>query len=325
MWGRTGRRFAIAASSRIRTLAIPPAWRRVWICPQPNGHIQATGTDAKGRKQYRYHSRWREVRDATKYDRMIAFAEVLPAVRDRVEADLALSGLPRETVLAAVVRLLDETAIRVGNQQYARENESYGLTTLRTKHLEMAGSTLRFQFRGKSGKERAVEVQDRRVAKVVRSCQELPGQELFQYLDDGGVRRVIESKDVNDYLRQISGQEFSAKDFRTWAGTRFAARALWELGPAQSGTVARKNVTAAVRKAAARLGNTPTICLDTPRMNAGDARFCAAVYATAPRRGLRHGSPPRSTPRLREGAARAVRCSWRRSRRGAGSCRSPGT
>jgi DNA topoisomerase I len=203
---------------------------------------------------------WREVRDATKYDRMIAFAEVLPAVRDRVEPDLALSGLPREKVLAAVVRLLDETAIRVGNQQYARENESYGLTTLRTKHLEVAGSTLRFQFRGKSGKERAVEVQDRRVAKMVRSCQELPGQEPVQYRDDGGVRRVIESKDVNDYLRQISGQEFSAKDFRTWAGTVFAARALWELGPAQSRTVARKNVTAAVRKAAARLGNTPTIC-----------------------------------------------------------------
>ncbi|HLJ81752.1 MAG TPA: hypothetical protein VKT52_09725 [Ktedonobacterales bacterium] len=245
---------------RIRALAIPPAWTDVWIAPTPRGHIQATGRDAKGRKQYRYHDRWRAARDETKYERMVTFGEALPHMRGQVAHDLAQPGLPREKVLATVVRLLDETDIRVGNQEYVRENASYGLTTLQNKHVEIAGSTLRFQFRGKSGKEHSVEVQDRRVAKIVKRCQDLPGQELFQYLDDSGERRLIESSDVNDYLRNISGQDFTAKDFRTWAGTVLAAHILRDMGAAETQTAAKKNVAAAVKLTAERLGNTPTIC-----------------------------------------------------------------
>lgn len=245
---------------RIRALVLPPAWTDVWISPTPRGHIQATGRDAKGRKQYRYHDRWRTARDETKYGRMIAFAEALPTIRRRVDADMARHGLTRERVLATVVRLLDETDIRIGNQEYVRENASFGLTTLRNEHVEVAGSTLRFQFRGKSGKEHSIEVRDRRVAKIVKSCQDLPGQELFQYLDDSGERRTIESSDVNEYLREISGQDFTAKDFRTWAGTVVAGHALREMGLAETPTAAKKNVTAAVKLAAERLGNTPTIC-----------------------------------------------------------------
>jgi DNA topoisomerase-1 len=245
---------------RIRSLAIPPAWTDVWIAPTPRGHIQATGRDAKGRKQYRYHPAWRAVRDATKYHRMIAFAEALPRLRERVLRDMALPGLPREKVLATVVRLLDETDIRVGNQEYARENESFGLTTLQNQHVEVAGSTLRFQFKGKSGKEHVIEVRDRRVAKIVRRCEELPGQELFQYLDDGGQRRLVESSDVNQYLREVTGQEFTAKDFRTWAGTVVAAHTLRETGAAETKTELKQNINTAVKTAAQRLGNTPTIC-----------------------------------------------------------------
>lgn len=245
---------------RIRALVIPPAWTDVWISPTPRGHIQATGRDAKGRKQYRYHDRWRATRDETKYERMIAFGETLPRIRRRVADDLVDSGLSRARVLATIVRLLDETDIRVGNQEYVRENESFGLTTLHNEHVEISGATLRFQFRGKSGKEHTVEVHDRRVAKIVKSCQDLPGQELFQYLDETGERRLVESSDVNEYLRQISGQDFTAKDFRTWAGTVLAAHALREMGATQTHTAAKQNVTTAVKLAAARLGNTPTVC-----------------------------------------------------------------
>ncbi len=245
---------------RIRSLGIPPAWTDVWICANPRGHLQATGKDAKGRKQYRYHPRWRAVRDATKYDRMIAFAEALPAIRARVTADLALPDLPREKVLAAVVRLLDETSLRIGNQEYARENESYGLTTLHNEHAEVAGTRVRFRFRGKSGKEQEVDVQDRRVAKIVRRCQELPGYELFQYVDDQGERRMVESSDVNEYLQQLSGQEFTAKDFRTWAGTVEAADALRALGGAETESEKKHNIAQAIKMAAEHLGNTPAIC-----------------------------------------------------------------
>jgi DNA topoisomerase I len=245
---------------RIRSLGIPPAWTDVWICANPRGHLQATGKDAKGRKQYRYHPRWREVRDATKYDRMIAFAEALPTIRARVAGDLALPDLPRAKVLAAVVRLLDETSLRIGNQEYARENASYGLTTLRNEHAEVAGTRVRFHFRGKSGKEQEVDVRDRRVAKIVRRCQELPGYELFQYVDDQGERRMVESADVNEYLQQLSGQEFTAKDFRTWAGTVEAADALRAIGAAETEAEKKHNIAQAIKVAAEHLGNTPAIC-----------------------------------------------------------------
>ncbi len=246
--------------ARIRSLAIPPAWTGVWISPTSRGHLQATGRDAKGRKQYRYHPRWREVRDANKYERMIAFAEALPSLRTRVSSALALPGLPREKVLATIVRLLDETDVRVGNQEYVRENDSFGLTTLQSQHAEVSGSHLRFSFRGKSGKEHTVAVQDRRVAKIVRRCQELPGFELFQYIDDEGNTRLVDSSDVNEYLREVTGQDFTAKDFRTWAGTTIAAHELKALGGFSSETQAKKKIAHAVKVAAEHLGNTPTIC-----------------------------------------------------------------
>lgn len=245
---------------RIRSLGIPPAWTNVWICPKPNGHIQATGRDAKGRKQYRYHPRWREVRDETKYNRMIEFAEALPTIRSRVAHDLKLPGLPHEKVLAAVVWLLDTTAIRVGNQEYARENKSFGLTTLRSRHVDIAGSKIHFHFRGKGGKEHSVTVQNRQLARIVKRCQDLPGHELFQYFDDDGNRYTVESADVNAYLRNISGHDFTAKDFRTWAGTVFATNALRELGTFETQTQAKKNIGQAIEVAAAHLGNTKTIC-----------------------------------------------------------------
>lgn len=244
---------------RFALLGIPPAWTDVWICPRPNGHIQATGRDARGRKQYRYHGRWREVRDEAKYDRMLPFARSLPALRARIERDLALRGLPRERVLAAVVRLLDETLIRIGNEEYARQNESFGLTTLREEHADVEGTTIHFHFRGKSGKQHEIDVRDRRAAAVVKRCQDLPGHELFQYAEDG-VPRTIESSDVNDYLREVTGEEFSAKDFRTWGGSVIAAGALLALGKAESETQARKNVISAIKQAAEGLGNTPAIC-----------------------------------------------------------------
>jgi DNA topoisomerase-1 len=248
---------------RIKSLVIPPAWTSVWICPAPDGHIQATGRDARGRKQYRYHPRFREIRDQTKYERMLAFAEVLPRVRARVDDDLGRSGLVREKLLATVVRLLEITLIRVGNEEYARDNASFGLTTLRTRHVDVKGSNVRFRFRGKSGVEHAVEVHDRRVARVVARCSDLPGQILFQYIDDDGARRTVESAEVNAYLREITSDDFTAKDFRTWAGTVLAATALHGLGEHEreaSAATLRKNVVQAIKDVAARLGNTPSVC-----------------------------------------------------------------
>jgi DNA topoisomerase-1 len=245
---------------RIKGLGIPPAWTDVWICPAPNGHIQATGRDAKGRKQYRYHPRWREQRDETKYGRMIAFGQALPQIRERVEKDLSLPGLPREKVLAAVVKLLETTLIRVGNEEYARTNRSFGLTTMRDRHVDVEGSTVKFEFRGKSGKNHSVAINDRRLARVVKRCQELPGQELFQYVGEAGERQTIDSADVNEYLRGISGQDFTAKDFRTWAGTVLAALALQEFERFDSEADARRNLVQAIESVAERLGNTPAIC-----------------------------------------------------------------
>ena len=245
---------------RIRRLAIPPAWTDVWISPSPIGHIQATGRDARGRKQYRYHERWREVRDEAKYGRLIDFAKALPRIRKRVDADLARPGVPRERVLATAVRILDQTFMRVGNSEYARENGSFGLTTLRSRHVEVVGSRILFRFRGKSGKDHEVDVRDRRLARVVTRLEHLPGQELFRYLDDEGEPRAIGSEDVNAYLGEISGEDLTAKDFRTWAGTVLAARALAELGSARNERVARKRIVQAVDVVAARLGNTRAIC-----------------------------------------------------------------
>lgn len=244
----------------IKSLAIPPAWTDVWICPQRNGHILATGRDERGRKQYKYHPRWREARDATKYYRMISFAEALPTIRRRVREDLALRGLQQRRILAAVVQLLDETAIRIGNEEYARTNQSFGLTTLHQDHVDVTGATLHFHFVGKAGKEQAIDVRDRRVARIVRQMEELPGQELFQYVDEEGQLRSIGSHDVNEYLREISGEEFTAKDFRTWHGTLVAAEALHESGTAETKTEAKRHVKEAIERAAQHLGNTPTIC-----------------------------------------------------------------
>lgn len=245
---------------RIRSLAIPPAWTQVWICPLAEGHLQATGRDARGRKQHRYHPRWREVRDSTKYDRMIAFGQALPRIRRRVTRDMARPGLPREKVLATVVRLLETTLIRVGNEEYARQNGSFGLTTMRDQHVQVNGKSLRFSFRGKSGIEHTVDLNDRRLARIVKQCQDVPGQELFQYLDDDGRRRTIDSADVNDYLRKITAAEFTAKDFRTWAGTVLAARALQEFEAFDSQAQAKRNVLRAIETVAKRLGNTKTVC-----------------------------------------------------------------
>lgn len=249
-----------ATLKRIRSLVIPPAWTQLWICPDERGHIQATGRDARGRKQYRYHPRFREVRDETKYGRMLAFAAVLPAVRARVDEDMARPGLHRDRVLATVVRLLESTLIRVGNEEYARENGSFGLTTLRTRHVAIEGSTIEFRFRGKSGVRHTVSVQDRRVARVLQRCCDLPGEELFQYLDDQGSLRSVESCDVNEYLARASGGDFTAKDFRTWAGTVLTAAALREVPTFESATQAKRNVVEAIKRVCARLGNTPSVC-----------------------------------------------------------------
>jgi DNA topoisomerase-1 len=249
-----------AERRRIAALAIPPAWRDVWICALPNGHLQATGRDARGRKQHRYHPDWRAVRDETKFGRMVAFGEALPRLRARVEEDLARSGLSRAKVLAAVVRLLETTLIRVGNQEYARENHSFGLTTLRNRHVDISGATLRFRFRGKSGKERSVAISDRRLARVVRACRDLPGHELFQYLDEAGERQTVTSEDVNDYLRAATGEDFTAKDFRTWGGTVLALSALAADGGAASPQEANRVVVEAVKRVAELLGNRPAVC-----------------------------------------------------------------
>jgi DNA topoisomerase I len=249
-----------ATLERVRKLAIPPAYTDVWICARANGHIQATGRDAKGRKQYRYHPDFREARESTKFSRIMAFAEALPGIRTRVDADMRRAGLPREKVLATVVHLLETTLIRVGNDDYARTNKSYGLTTLRDPHVKVQGAEMTFRFKGKSGKTWDLSLKDRRVARIVKACQDLPGQELFQYLDEAGERRDVTSQDVNAYLREISGQDFTAKDFRTWAGTVLAALALREFETFDSQAKAKTNVRAAIEGVAARLGNTPTIC-----------------------------------------------------------------
>jgi DNA topoisomerase I len=249
-----------ATLKRIRKLAIPPAYSDVWICPRADGHIQATGRDAKGRKQYRYHPQFRAVRESTKYEHMMEFARSLPAIRARIAEHMALRGLPREKVLATVVHLLETTLIRVGNDDYAKQNKSYGLTTLRNPHVKVDGAELRFQFKGKSGKTWRLQIKDRRIAKIVKACQDLPGQELFQYLDENGERKDVASADVNAYLREITGRDVTAKDFRTWAGTVLAALALQEFENFDTQAKVKKNVRAAIERVAARLGNTPTIC-----------------------------------------------------------------
>ena len=249
-----------ATLERIRKLAIPPAWTDVWICTRASGHLQATGRDARGRKQYRYHPQFREVRDSNKYEHILEFAKALPALRARLAEHMALRGLPREKVLATVVHLLETTLIRVGNDDYARTNKSYGLTTLRNPHVKVEGSELRFRFQGKSGKTWRLQVKDRRVAKIVRACQDLPGQRLFQYQDSDGEVREVSSADVNAYLKEISGREITAKDFRTWAGTVLAALALQEVEAADTQATQKKNIKAAIERVAERLGNTPTIC-----------------------------------------------------------------
>jgi DNA topoisomerase I len=245
---------------RIRHLAIPPAWTKVWICPSANGHIQATGRDARKRKQYLYHERWREVRDENKYDRIITFGKALPKIRRRVAKDLKLSGLPRKKVLATVVQLLERTSIRIGNEEYARENKSFGLTTMKDRHVEVKGSKLRFRFRGKSGKDHEVDVTGRRIAGIVSKLQDLPGQDLFQYVGDDGEIGDVTSQDVNEYLREITGEDFSAKDFRTWAGTVLTAIALNAQERFENNKQAKANIKSAISGVAQILGNTPAIC-----------------------------------------------------------------
>ncbi|MBA2434449.1 MAG: DNA topoisomerase IB [Chthoniobacterales bacterium] len=245
---------------RLNRLAIPPAYTEVWICPSPNGHLQATGRDDRGRKQYRYHERWREERDENKYEKMVIFAQALPKIRRRITKDLKQRGLPREKILATVVQLLERTFIRIGNEEYAKENKSFGLTTMRNRHVDVKGATVRFRFRGKSGKEHDIDTEDRRVAKIIRQLQELPGQEVFQYLDEEGERHHIASDDVNEYLREITGEEFTAKDFRTWAGTVMTAMALNAQVAFENKSQAKQNVKAAINAVAKRLGNTPAVC-----------------------------------------------------------------
>ncbi len=250
----------VSELNRIKSLGIPPAWTDVWICTDENGHLQAVGRDAKGRKQYRYHKRWREVRDETKYTRMLLFAKALPKIRKQLRRDLKLPELSRRKVLATVVRLLEVSLIRVGNEEYAKQNGSFGLTTMRDHHVKVNGSKVHFRFRGKSGKDHEIKVEDKHLARIVKKCQDLPGQELFQYIDRDGQQQKINSEDVNEYLREITGQDFTAKDFRTWAGTVLAAMALQEFEECTSNRQAKRNITRAIESVAQRLGNTPAIC-----------------------------------------------------------------
>ncbi|HET6384060.1 MAG TPA: DNA topoisomerase IB [Armatimonadota bacterium] len=245
---------------RLKALAIPPAYKDVWICPLWNGHLQATARDARGRKQYRYHPRWREARDSNKFERVILFGESLPTIRQRVQHDLSRPGMPREKVLATIVQLLESSLIRVGNEEYARSNKSFGLTTLRNRHVDVHGSNLQFHFRGKSGKRHIIDVKDRRLARIIRRLQDLPGQELFEYVDDAGQIHTVHSQDVNGYLKEISGHDFTAKDFRTWAGTALAAVELAAFGCCESVTEAKKNIASAIESVSKRLGNTRAIC-----------------------------------------------------------------
>lgn len=280
-----------ATLARIAALVIPPAYTDVWICADPQGHLQATGRDARGRKQYRYHAQWREVRDQHKYGRMLAFAQVLPKLRKQLDAHLRRPGLGREKVMALVVSLLDSTLIRVGNRQYMRDNNSYGLTTLNSDHVEVKGSTIRFQFRGKRGVEHNVTLRDRRLAGMVKRCMELPGQTLFQYLDDNGERHSIGSSDINLFLQQLTGADFTAKDYRTWAGSSLALHLLrplaWE--PA---TEAKRQVTAIVRQVAARLGNTPAVCRRCYIHPAVLEHFQLGRLGALPRARIRQGLEP---------------------------------
>lgn len=246
--------------ARLASLAIPPAWSDVWISPTPKGHILATGRDERGRKQYIYHPQWNDIRNQRKYDKLLLFGEALPLIRERTDQDLRRRGLGREKVIALLVRLLEATLLRVGNEEYRRANASFGLTTLRDRHVTIEGATLEFTFKGKASKRQLVRLQDRRLARLVERCKDIPGYELFQYLDDDGQRQRVDSGDVNDYLREITGENFTAKDFRTWGGTVIALRALLEMGPASSKTEARRNVTAAVKRVAQELGNTRAVC-----------------------------------------------------------------
>ncbi len=283
-----------AVLDRIRKLVIPPAWTQVWICPLPNGHLQATGRDARGRKQHRYHPLYRAIRDEVKYSRLAAFAEALPAIRRRVREDLERPGIPREKALAAVVRLLETTLIRVGNDEYARENDSFGLTTMQDRHARITGSKIRFRFRGKSGKWHEIELADPRLARIVKRCQDLPGEELFQYLDETGEVRDVSSGDVNDYLRQISGQDFTAKDFRTWNGTVLAAIALGECAECATDSERKKNVVATIKQVAERLGNRPATCRKYYVHPAVFEAYSAGelLAALRPPRGLADGLTP---------------------------------
>ena len=255
-----GRAVTSTELKRIRSLVIPPAWKDVWICPNPQGHLQATGRDARGRKQYRYHPKWREVRDGTKYGRMLEFERALPVIRRRTDADLRRDGMPRERVLAAVVKLLEKTFIRVGNDEYARDNNSFGLTTMRDSHVEISGSTVRFLFRGKSGVEHELELGDRRLARIVKQCRDLPGQELFQYRNARGDVADVGSADVNAYLKDVTGEDFTSKDFRTWAGTVLAAQLLRTYEAVDSEARAKKNIVHAIEQVAKKLGNTRAVC-----------------------------------------------------------------
>jgi DNA topoisomerase-1 len=317
-----------ASLARVRALAIPPAWTEVWICPDADGHIQATGRDARGRKQYIYHPRFRDVRESAKFEHILAFAQALPRIRGRARRDLARKGLPREKVLAALVRLLETTLIRVGNEDYAKQNKSYGLTTLRARHARIAGDEVRLAFVGKSGKTWRIAIRDRRLAKIIRGLHDLPGQRLFQYEDDDGAPQSVTSTDVNAYLREISGSDISAKDFRTWAGTVLAATELAARGAAENEAASKRTIRDAIVTVAQRLGNTPTICrkcyvhpavvesyLDrtltaalaenTAGENGGLLAEEAAVFALLSRRiaGGKGRAARRSAPRRARGAA----------------------
>jgi DNA topoisomerase-1 len=260
-YDKDGKRITDAAViRRIKSIGIPPAYESVWICPSSNGHIQATGLDARGRKQYRYHAKWRELRDQNKYEHIIQFAAALPALRERVAADMKRDGLPREKVLATIASLLEKTLIRVGNAEYAEKNKSYGLTTMRRKHVAVGRGVLRFDFTGKSGKQWKLRIEDKRIAAIVKRCAEIPGHELFKYLDDDGQPRTVDSGDVNAYIKDITGEDFSAKDFRTWAGTVLAALALTEFKKYDNQAEAKRNVVAAIESVSKQLGNTPAIC-----------------------------------------------------------------
>jgi len=320
--GRTIRDRAVL--QRIKSLAIPPAWTDVWICRDPLGHLQAVGRDARGRKQYRYHPHWREVRDEVKYGRLAAFAEALPRLRKRVDSDLRRPGLPRDKVLAAVVQLLEKTLIRVGNEEYARENGSVGLTTMRDQHAKVSGTSVRFEFRGKSGIEHAIDLQDARLARIVKACRDLPGYELFQYMDAAGKRHMIGSADVNAYLREVCGQDFTAKDFRTWAGTVLAAKALAAEAAFKSATDAKRKINGAIASVAHRLGNTKAICrksyihpaiLDAYMNGATIARATARAAAAAAKTSL--SAEEAAVARLLLSAIREGRPAARQARRAA--------